>query len=290
MRNELKELWRYRELLLTFVLRDLRVRYKNSVLGFFWSLLNPLATVLVMTVVFEYVLGFTTPNYSAYLLAAYLPWAFFQMTLLDSSQTVLLHMPLIKKIYFPREILPLSAVLANLVHFLLALAVFFLYLGSVWAIHPGESPFTWRIALVPLLMVGNLALVTGLALLIAAWNAFYEDVKYMLAVGLYLLFFLCPIMYFSEQVANVHSLPPEGRRAVYVAYHLNPVATYLTAYRELLLKEQGVEIRTKSGTDVLPPHRLEPWLLGAAFGSSFLVLWAGYAHFNRKKWEFVERP
>jgi len=290
MRSELRELWRYRELLLTFVVRDLRVRYKNSVLGFFWSLLNPLATVLVMTVVFEYVMGFTTPNYSAYLLAAYLPWTFFQMTLLDSSQTVLLHMPLIKKIYFPREILPLSAVLANLVHFLLALAVFFVYLAIVWALNPGVSPFTWKLALVPFLMLGNLALVTGCALIVSAMNAFYEDVKYMLAVGLYLLFFLCPIMYFSEQVANLHRLQPEARRAAYIAYHLNPIATYLTAYREILLPAQGVEIRTKSGTDYLPPRNLEPWLIGVAVGESFLILWGGYAYFNRKKWEFVERP
>ncbi|MGQ9902620.1 MAG: ABC transporter permease, partial [Fimbriimonadales bacterium] len=108
MRELVRELWAYRELLGTLVVRELRVRYKNSVLGFFWSLLNPLATVLVMTIVFKYVMGMRIANYSAYILAAYLPWTFFQFALLDSSQTILVYMQVIRKIYFPRVLLPLA--------------------------------------------------------------------------------------------------------------------------------------------------------------------------------------
>src|SRR5437867_4185033 len=100
MRRELAELWRYRELLYTFVLRELRIRYKNSFLGFFWSILNPLLTVVVMTLVFKYVMGQRVPNYSAYILAAYLPYMFFQLSLMDSAQAILSQITLLKKIYF----------------------------------------------------------------------------------------------------------------------------------------------------------------------------------------------
>src|SRR5205807_1600667 len=128
MWTEAKELWKYRALLFSMVSRELAVRYKNSVLGFLWSMLNPLATVIVLTIVFKYIANNPIPNYTAYVLAAYLPYMFFQMAIMDAAQSVLNSMGLIKKIYFPREILPLSSIIANFIHFLLAMAVFFAYL------------------------------------------------------------------------------------------------------------------------------------------------------------------
>src|SRR5512147_373606 len=102
MLAELKELWKFRELLLSMVERELRIRYKNSILGFFWSLINPLVTVAVMTVVFKYIAGNQTSNFGAYILAAYLPFMFFQLAVMDAAQSVLVALPLVKKIYFPR--------------------------------------------------------------------------------------------------------------------------------------------------------------------------------------------
>jgi lipopolysaccharide transport system permease protein len=290
MLAEARELFRYRELLLTFVIRDLRVRYKNSVLGFFWSLLNPLATVIVMTVAFKYIMGIGIRNYSAYLFAAYLPWTFFQMTLMDASQSVLEHMPLVKKIYFPREILPLSAVLANLVHFALALVVFFGYLAVIWALDPRVSPFTWTIVWVPLLVIPLTALAAGLAMFVSALNVFYEDVKYVLGVALYLLFFLCPVVYFSEHVAAADLVPERYQHAAYVAYHLNPMATYATTFRKLLLRPQPLLNRNAPEQEATPPLPIDAGLVTAAVGVSFVVCAAGYRYFNGRKWEFVERP
>src|ERR1700722_18710028 len=134
MLSELKELWKFRELLLVMVQRELKIRYKNSALGFLWSLVNPLITVLVMSFMWENFLGKAqgVPSVTAYMLAAYLPYAFFQLCLLDSSQTILTAMPLIKKIYFPREILPLATVISNFIHLLMALLVFFAYLLVVY--------------------------------------------------------------------------------------------------------------------------------------------------------------
>src|SRR5688572_880007 len=127
MLGELKELWKFRELLVSMIQRELKIRYKNSFLGFFWSLINPLITVLVMTLVFKGIMANTTPNFSSYILAAYLPFMFFQLAVLDSAQSVLGALPLVRKIYFPREILPLSLIIGNFIHLLLALLVFFLY-------------------------------------------------------------------------------------------------------------------------------------------------------------------
>ncbi|HRI42944.1 MAG TPA: ABC transporter permease [Fimbriimonadaceae bacterium] len=285
MKAELKELWRFRELLFAMVERELRIRYKNSALGFFWSLLNPLITVLVMTVVFKYVMNNDTPNFSAYILAAYLPYLFFQLTLLDASQSVLVALPVVKKVYFPREILPLASVFSNFIHFLLAILVFFAYLLVVYLLDPRISPFSWTILLLPALLLINFALAAGLSLIVSALNTFYEDVKYIVSVLLYLLFFLSPIMYFSETVLYSGGLGGRNQ-LIYFLYHLNPVAMLCTAYRKVLVPPQPVQV----GENFYPALPLDWGLLGITAAMSLAALIGGYAMFNRMKWRFVERP
>ncbi len=283
------ELWHYRELLWTLVIRELRVRYKNSVLGFFWSLINPLVTVLVMTIVFKYVMGMRIANYSAYVLVAYLPWTFFQFALLDSSQTILAYMPVIKKIYFPRALLPLATTLANFIHFVLAMVVLLLYLH----LYVG-APVQVGLLLVPLVMLTELLLVMGLSLVIACWNAFYEDVKYLVSVGLQLLFFLSPIIYFSEQVRYAGFVPESYRETLFCAYHLlNPMATYALAYRKLILppitivqQNPGISAQPVQFPDMPLPY----WLLGVHLLLAAGVALVGLFYFRRREWDFVERP
>jgi ABC-2 type transport system permease protein len=290
MREELRELWKYRELLLTVVLRELRIRYKNSYLGFFWSILNPLATVMVMTIVFKYVMGQQVQNYSAYVLAAYLPYMFFQLALLDSAQSVISQIPLLKKIYFPREILPIGSVLANFVHFLLAMVVFFIYLLGVWLVNPGDNPFRATVFYLPIIVLIQLALTMGLALAISAMNTFFEDVKYMVSVGLYLLLFLSPIMYFSEQVYYANGIPEDQRGFVYTLYHLNPIAMLMTAYRKVMLDPQEVTVSRDGAVLDYPYLPLDWGMVGVSAAVSVGMLIFGYWLFNRKKWQFVERP
>ena len=283
MRGELKELWRFRDRLYCMVERELRIRYKNSVLGFFWSLINPLVTVAVMTFVFTSFIGIQMPNYGAYIFAAYVPFMFFQMTLLDSAQSVLVSLPLVKKIYFPREILPLAAIASNFIHFVLALVVLIIFMiGWVWVRDPRVFPIGPSIVFLPLLLLINLAFATGVALIISALNTFYEDVKYIVSVILYLLFFACPVMYFSEQVLSAYKDQPW----LYVLYHLNPVAMLCTAYRKVILAPQDI----KQGDKVLEAIPLDWALLGATAFISVAILIYGYQLFNRMKWRFVERP
>ncbi len=283
MLEELREFYKYRNLLVQLVVRDLKVRYKNSVLGFFWSLANPLVQVATITIIVKYVMGIGIPNYSAYLLVGYLPWVFFQMALLDSSDTILVHhRDLLKKVYFPREVLPISAVVANLIHYLLALLVFFAYLLFYFLFLHG-SPIMPTAVILPMLMVMQLLLILGLSCFISCLNTFYEDTKYIIVVLLNVMFYITPIMYPAELVHDI--LPAGYREIAYKLYLLNPVAMLIDAYRKILLPPFEGTIKGKYMT-ALP---LDWAMLGVCAIVCALVAVSGYAYFNKRKWEFAER-
>ncbi len=275
MLKELAEVFHYRELLLTLVVRDIKVRYKNSLLGFFWSLLNPLLQVATITFAFRRVLSVDIPNYSAYLLCAFLPWTFFQMSMMDASMSVLLHAGLVKKSYFPREVLPVSIVLSNLVHFLLALGVFFVYMLVI------GIPITAKILLLPALVVIQLFLNMGMALFVSCLNVFYEDIKYLVTVLSNLLLFSMPIMFVIETVHYSKTIPEHLRPLLLGFYYLNPLSLVMTAYRKVLLPP----FNTATIHDV-PLNPVYVWLAAL---TSILIFVAGYAFFNSKKWVFAER-
>lgn len=282
MINELKELYRYRYLLSQLVVRDIKVRYKNSVLGFFWSLANPLLQVATITIVIKYIMGLTVPNYSAYLLAGYLPWMFFQMALLDSSQVIVAHRDLLRKSYFPREVLPMSVVGANLVHYLLSLVVFFAYL-LFYKLFLHGAPITAKIMLLPVLMGAQCALVIGLSFFISCLNVFYEDIKYLLTALLNVFFYLTPVMYPAELVRDkLVNIDP----MLYKLYLLLPMNALTDAYRKTLLP--SVESLAIRGTEVrtLP---LDYGMLAIACVLCVLFAIAGYRFFNARKWVFAER-
>ena len=283
MKQDLRELWLARELLFTLVERELRIRYKNSILGFLWSLLNPLLTVSVMWFVFKFYMANETPNFSAYILAAYLPYMFFQQAVLDSAQSVLQALPIVKKVYFPREILPIAAVCSSFVHFLLALGVFFAFLLVIYLSDPRVSPFSWNMLLLPIPLILSFLLAAGTGLFIAALNTFFEDVKYIVQVLLQLLLFICPIMYFSEQVLSASQ---KHGPWMYYAYHINPIAMLCTVFRKILVASQDPIV----GGDKLPWLTLDWGLMGVCAIICVSVFVGGYAYFNKVKWRFVERP
>ncbi|MBC8063645.1 MAG: ABC transporter permease [Chlorobia bacterium] len=294
MLGELRELWRYRELLLVMVQRDLKIRYKNSALGFLWSFLNPLLTVGVMTFVYTNFIFPDQPNMGAYIMAAYLPFMFFQQSIMDSSQSVVSSIPLIKKIYFPRELLPISAVISNFVNFLLALGIFFAYLMVNFFFHPGDFPIKGSVVLLPILLLISFVLSMGTSLIVSALNTFYEDVKYIVGILLYLLFFLCPIVIFDENVAN-SKINLSSNWLVYKLYNLNPIANLCTAYKKAILAPYDPKAMSPVGAapDVVVQVGSIPLsykYLGATAITSVLLLIVGYAIFNRLKWRFVERP
>jgi ABC-type polysaccharide/polyol phosphate export permease len=227
-----REIWKYRDLLLNLVARDLAVRYRRSALGFFWSFLNPLLMMVVFSIVFQVVRPLSVRNYALFVLTGLLAWNFLAGSLGGAVRSITGNANLIDKVYFPREVLPLSVVLSNLVNFLLSLVVFIplsLLLGAQWS--------AWTLAL-PLIVGVQLILVTGLALLLAALNVFYRDTELVLDVALTGWFFLTPIFYELELLPKqVFGLELDVWRLVYT---LNPMATLVTDYRYILLYEYPV--------------------------------------------------
>jgi lipopolysaccharide transport system permease protein len=276
LRSDLQELWRFRGLLWQLVRRDLKVRYKNSRLGFLWSIAPPLMQVAVITFAFKHATEFAAkiPHYSAYLLVAMIPWTYFSTAILDSSQSILLMYGVIKKVYLPREIIPLSTAISNFIHFVLSWLVFFVFL--IFYVH--AKPL-WTMIWLPYLIVVQFMLVTGLSLFVSALNVFYEDVKYMVSVLMGLGLFVFPIMIFAEKVVSKLTNP------IAIALYLyNPVTALIDGYRAILLEPphpSAIEA-TPLGVDV-------PAMLWAGV-VSFGILVFGYWYFNKRKWQFVERP
>lgn len=218
-----RELLAYADLLQNLVVRDLKVRYRGSVLGFAWALLNPLLMMGVFTLVFQ-VLAKTDPieRYPFFLLSALVPWLFTQHALTTAMRSVTSNALLIKKVYFPRELLPLSAVLASFINFVLAYVVFWL------VALPFGVGVTRTMLAVPLVMLLHLVFVLGLGLVLATVNVFFRDTEHIVEVGLLAWFFLTPIFYAMSIVPNQTVLGLDIHRWVFM---LNPMATLVTDYR-----------------------------------------------------------
>jgi ABC-type polysaccharide/polyol phosphate export permease len=225
----LLELLHYRELVLNLVVRDLKVRYKNSVLGVLWSLVNPLAMMAVFTVVFTFMLpNNTTPNFPVFVLCGILPWNFFRDSLMGAIASVVNNAPLIKKVYFPREALPISVILGNLVNFLLALIVLFVMILVF------RMPLTRWAWLLPVVIVTQVFFTAGLGLILSTANVFYRDTAMIMEVLILAWFFLTPVFYPIEvlpQQKILLGLTLDVRRLVYI---LNPMASLIATYRVIL--------------------------------------------------------
>jgi lipopolysaccharide transport system permease protein len=221
--SHLGELIYYRELIRNLVLRDLKVRYRNSIFGFAWSLLNPLFMMAILSVVFSLVFGkVEVENFPAFLIVGLIPWNFCATSLGRAVSCIVENGHLIKKVYFPREVLPISVVLANFVHFVLAMPVLLLILTLLGV------GLTWKALLLPPLILLQLMLILGLALLISCINVFYRDMGVALDVLLQGWFFTTPIFY------HHHILPlPLQKPAM-----ANPLAAIITAYRDVLIYDR----------------------------------------------------
>ncbi len=221
------ELGSFTDLLRNMVVRDLKVRYRNSVLGFGWSLLQPLLMMLVFTVVFKVLTRTEIPNYPLFLLTGLLPWNFTHSALSTALRSVTGNAGLITKVYFPRELLPLSAVLGAFIHFVVAFAL--LLVGMI----AFGVEFTPTILFVPVIMLLQLVLVTGLAMILAAANVLARDLEQLVDVGLLAWFFLTPIFYALAVVPNDQFLGLDVHRWV---FSLNPMATLVTDFRYVALE------------------------------------------------------
>jgi lipopolysaccharide transport system permease protein len=197
--SPIRELFGARELLRNLTVRELKVRYKRSTLGFLWTLLNPLLMMAVFTVVFTAVFKSGIDWFPIYFLSGYLPFAFFQASVQVGTGSVIGNANLVKKVYFPRAVLPISVVLSQLVHFLLGLAVL---LVAETIIFRWDQRFDWWWYL-PVL-IGSIALLgvftAGVTMLLAAANTFLRDIQEFMPVAFLLWFYVTPIIYTVELI------------------------------------------------------------------------------------------
>jgi ABC-type polysaccharide/polyol phosphate export permease len=227
MAGHLADLYRYRTLIGTLVLRELRARYRGSFLGFLWSFLNPLLLMLVYAVVFSIYLRVPMEGYAVFLFSGLLPWLWFSSSLGHAAGVIVGSGALVKRVLFPAEILPLVSVLANLINMLLSLPLLFAFLLAF-----GVRPHA-VLAFLPLLLVLQLLLTTGLALALAALNVHLRDVEQILTNGLTLLFFLSPILYPVSTVPTTLRLGEALTVPLRPLYFLNPIAGLVQSYQNI---------------------------------------------------------
>ena len=218
--NELRRLYAYRGLLRGLVQRDLQVKYKGSVLGFAWSLLHPLVMAAVYTVAFRYVMRVPIEHFPLFLLSGLLPWMFFTSALGAATSSIVDNGTLVRKVAFPRVVLPLGAVSSQLVQFALMYSVI---VPMALVLGVGVSPALP--AILPLVLLQAL-FTTGLALLLATAYVFVRDARHLLEVALQVWFWLTPIVY------AVTLVPAEVGRWM----RWNPMLHFITAYQDIVVK------------------------------------------------------
>src|SRR5579863_8659910 len=236
------------------ILKDFRIRYRNMSLGVFWSLLNPLVMMGVLTFVFTKIRANPDPDFPVFVLCGLVPYNFFVVAWLSSTNSIVESASLIKRVPFPREIIPIASVLSNTLHLTIQLA---LLLGLVLLYHKGVNiHWVW----LPLVWFLEIVFVCGLGLLCSCLNVFARDIRYIVESSTSVLFWLVPIFY------SFASIPVKYNEV----YQYNPVAALILALRYILLDAKA------------PPYSL---LVKLAF-SSFFVLLVGAAFFHRMKRRF----
>lgn len=262
MIKSLANLFRYRGLIQTLVARDLKARYRGSVLGFFWSFVNPLLLLLIYSYVFTVILPALHDEdhqpYALFMFCGILPWTWFSSSLLEASNVLISGGSLIKKVLFPAEVLPIVTVLANMVHFFLGLSIL-----AVFLIYYQRPLDPIELLWFPVIVFVQLLLQIGLALFVSALTVHFRDLKDIIGNLLTLWFFSTPIIYPMAKA-------PENLRWW---LNLNPMTHLAISYQEVLF--------------YVGPHGHWRWLMALLVGSVF-VFFAGYFVFDRLRDSFAE--
>src|SRR5438105_3588264 len=215
MRSLIREVLRYRELIWSLALKDLRIRYKRSALGFLWALLNPLLTMAILTVVFSTVMRIPVDHYAIFLLSVLLPWTFFTQALSYAVESVVANGDLLKKVFIGKSVFPVAAVLANLINFSLSM------IPLVILVLVLRFPFHWTWLYLPVPLLALIGFTLGCGFFCAAANVFFRDVAHVIQIVLSAWFYASPIIYSLDFVP----------RRYYLLFRLNPMVYILNGFR-----------------------------------------------------------
>lgn len=253
-----KEIYTYREMLFSLVKRDLRGRYKGSFLGFFWTFLNPLLQLCVYSVVFTTIMRMDDiDRFYLFLFVALVPWLFFSACITGGSSVIFAQQDMVKKIYFPREILPLSFVVSQFVNMLLCFVVIFaVLLFSGWGLN--VVALLW----LPLVMLVEFFLCLGFTMILSGLTVYFRDLEYIMGIISMAWMYLTPVLYPMDRV-------PQELKAV-ITY--NPMSPIIVAYRDILYYKQVPQMSTL--------------ISATAIGVGFIVV--GTFVFSRLQRRFVE--
>ena len=255
MRELFLEIYHYRELIWALALKELRVRYKRSVLGFLWALLNPALLMIVLTVVFGTMMRFSMDHYAIFLLSVLLPWTFFSQALAYSVESVVGNAELLKKVRVAKLVFPVAAVLANVINFFLSLIPLALLMLIL------RFPFHWTWIYVPVAILDLILFTLGAAFLFATANVFYRDVSHIVQILLSAWFYFSPIVYSLDFIpSRYHWL-----------FRFNPMLYVLNGFRLGIYYGQ------------LP----SPQSVGMALMCGILALVIGFSVFQRYQQRFI---
>lgn len=281
---KLRELWTYRELIRNLVLRDLRVRYKGSALGYVWTQLAPLLMMGVFWFVFSFIQPQQIAMFPVFLIVGLLPWNFCNEAVAGGARSVIDNANLIKKVFFPREVLPLVSVCSSLVNYLLSLPMMFLVMAVVQLLYAPLHEqgrlfnFAPTIAYLPVLIGIQVLFLSGVALFMSALAVHFRDFVHLIGILLQFWFFLTPVVY-SLDVLRVTI---GGVALAQVVRWLNPMASLIEFYREILYGN------TVAGSQVPTPGLPALTSVLRVFITALIVLAFGYWFFQRRSGQFGE--
>ena len=227
MMNIFQKIYKYRELLKTNVKKEIRGRYKNSFLGILWSFLNPLLQLAVYSVIFGALLAGGDKTYHIYICVALIPWTYFTTTISQAAFTIIGNGDIIKKVYFPREILPISVVTSGAVNFLISTIIILAFvLGAGLGL-------TKYIILYPFVLLIQYVLLLGISFIVSSITVYFRDLEHIIGVVLMAAFYATPIVYrLSDLPANLQ-----------VIMQLNPMTHLINAYRDIFYYHQMPDMR-----------------------------------------------
>lgn len=254
--KRLREVYEYREMIYMLVRRELRGRYKGSVLGFAWTFINPLLQLLVYTMVFSVVMRMDIEKYYIFLFVALIPWMAMTTSVVGGSTSIIAQSSMVTKIYFPRQVLPLSIVTTNFVNMLLCMVVVLAVCGVSIGLNVGAL-----IYLIPAVIIEYI-LALGIALLVSGITVYFRDMEHILSILTMAWQFLSPVMYSVDMV-------PEELRGIFM---LNPMTPVITVYRDILYYKVVPEMTT----------------LGIAFITGVILLLIGWNAFSKLERRFAE--
>ena len=224
--NLFKNLYNYRELLKTSVKKEVRSKYKNSFLGVVWSFLNPLLQIMVYAIIFSLILKNKQENYAIFLCCGIIPWAFFSIAINKSAFIIIENGNIIKKVYFPREIIPISVVTAETINFLISTIII---LGFVIV---GRIGITKYILFYPIVLATQYLLVLAISFIVSSICVYFRDLQHFIGIILQLLFYAAPIVY-SQDI-----IPTEYQWIL----KYNPMTYIINAYRDIFYYQKAFEI------------------------------------------------